>query len=289
MRKSLIFLSLLALTACFGPSAKKLQQENDSLVTAAIEKDRQMNEFAGALLEIDENVQRIKEKESIITTNVSSGEYVDPSIRTRINSDIQAIYDLMLMNKEKISELEKHLKASDRKNENLNKLVGRLNKQLKEKTLEIIQLNELLAQKNIEIADLNFTIDGLQSAIDSLRSTSQIVTRKLEESTEMLNEAYYVFGTRKELKEQKIISKEGLPLIGQQKVLSEGFDTDYFTRIDIREVDSIPLFRTKGKVLTNHPEGSYAMDKTDEGTLVLTITDKEKFWSISKFLVVQVN
>ena len=94
---------------------------------------------------------------------------------------------------------------------------------------------------------------------------------------------------KKELREHHVISNEGLPIIGKQKVLTEDFNEDYFTRIDIREVEEIPLFRPKYKILTNHPEGSYEMLNGEEDTKTIKILNKEDFWSISKFLVVQVN
>jgi len=289
MKQTLPFLLILLFTACNMGGNKELKNQNDSLLMATLEKDRQMNELVSAIVEIDENLQAIKEKEQIISLNMASEEGNDTRIEDQINQDIQLIYDLMIQNKERISELEEELKKSGTSDANLNKLVSRLNKQLKDKTLEIIKLNEMLENKNYEIAELNFTVDGLQQAIDSLKSARAASEQKLEETTEQLNRAYYAFGTKKELKEHKIISTEGLPLVGKKKVLAENFSEEYFTAIDVREVDSIPLFKSKAKLLTNHPESSYTLEKNEEGALTLKITDQEKFWSVSKFLVVQVN
>ncbi|MBI9060444.1 MAG: hypothetical protein JEZ14_00545 [Marinilabiliaceae bacterium] len=289
MKQTIPFLMILLFTACNMGENKELKNQNDSLLMATLEKDRQMNELVSTIVEIDENLQAIKEKEQIISLNMASETGNDTRIEDQINQDIQLIYDLMIKNKEKISELEKELKKSGTNNSNLNKLVSRLNKQLKDKTLEIIKLNEMLENKNYEIAGLNFTVDGLQQAIDSLKSARAASEQKLEETTEQLNRAYYVFGTKKELKEQNILSTEGLPLVGKKKVLAENFSEEYFTAIDVREVDSIPLFKSKAKILTNHPESSYTLEKNEEGAMTLKIIDQEKFWSVSKFLVVQVN
>ena len=80
-----------------------------------------------------------------------------------------------------------------------------------------------------------------------------------------------------------------MPLIGKQKVLSEDFNSDYFTKVDIRELETIPLFRTKFKILTNHPENSYEILSDSEEIKTIKILDKEAFWSVSKFMVAQVN
>ena len=51
----------------------------------------------------------------------------------------------------------------------------------------------------------------------------------------------------------------------------------------------IPLEMKKAKILTNHPEGSYSLVKNDKGLLTLVISDPQNFWSLSKYLVVNVD
>jgi len=288
--KKLIGIAVVALGffSCTGPSATELKKQNDSLYMVSIEKDRQMNELIGALVEIDDNLQQIKEKENVISLNAKKRDNTSSAnVKDKINNDIKAIYDLMLENKDRIAELEKKIQLGNKNNQSLKKLVVRLNKQLEEKAVEIAQLEEELTKKNIQIKHMNFTIDGLQHALDSIHAQTLATERKLEETTDELYRAFYVFGTRKELKEQNIVTSDGF--LSKKKVLESDFDQDYFTQIDIREVDSIPLYRPKAKILTTHPSDSYTLEKNDEGALVLKITDKDRFWSTSKYLVVQVN
>ena len=289
MKKTAILLVLSAMIyACSGPGASKLKRENDSLYMVTIEKDRQMNELLGALTEIDDNLQQIKEKENIIAMTATKKDNLSQAnVKEKINNDIAAIYDLMLENKKKIAELENKLKLDNKNNASLQSLVRRLNKQLETKAVEIAKLEEELKKKNIEIKHLNFTIAGLERALDSIHAETLATERKLEETTEELYKGFYVFGTKKELKEQNIITSDGF--LSKKKVLESNFDKDYFTQVDIREVDSIPLYRPKAKILTIHPNGSYKLEKNPEGAMVLLITDKDKFWSTSKYLVVQVN
>ncbi len=162
MKKIVFSLLLVAsIVACNGPSStKKITQQKDSLLIASAEKDKILNDLASSLVAIDENLQAIKEKENLIEVNMSAPEANSDQIQDKINNDIQDIYNLMLANKEKIAELEKRIKKSSSDNKNLTNLVSRLNKQLKDKSVEIIQLNELLNNKNIEIASLNFTVEA---------------------------------------------------------------------------------------------------------------------------------
>ena len=56
----------------------------------------------------------------------------------------------------------------------------------------------------------------------------------------------------------------------------------------IREVKEIPLFAGKAKLKSNHPEGSYEFVKDEDGNMTLKITDEKAFWSLGKYLVIEV-
>ncbi|MBS2211772.1 hypothetical protein KEM09_10175 [Carboxylicivirga mesophila] len=288
MRYLLTLSLLLALFGCQQKNGSSdSDKEMDSLRMLSMEKDRQMNNLVAALIEIDDNLQAIKEKENLITLNVASNETGGEALEERINRDIQVIYDLMLQNKEQISKLEKQLQQSGANNTNLNKLVKRLNAQLKDKTVEIIRLQQKLESQSLQIDDLNFTIEGLQIVVDSLEGVKYATQQALDETTEKLYRAYYVFGTKKELKEQEILSSDGF--LSKAKLLAEGYSQDYFTTIDYRELDSLNVYMAKAKILSNHPESSYTLEASEEGAMVLKISDKESFWSMSRHLVIQVS
>lgn len=288
-KKIILPLLVIALTACNISKNKELTQQNDSLVSVAIEQQKITNDLVSTLIAIDQNLQEIKEKEKLIGVNMGSAEGNSQDVQKKINKDIQDIYNLMLANKETIAELERKLKASGSETKGLNSLVASLNRQLKEKSIEIIELNERLSNQNIEISTLNFTVEGMSHVIDSIRRVNKSARALLDSTTIELYTAYYSFGTKKELREHNVISSEGVPLFGKAKVLTANFNEDYFTRIDIREVDAIPLFRPKVKILTSHPVGSYEIVTGEEDTKTLNILDKDAFWSVSNFLVVQVN
>jgi len=41
-------------------------------------------------------------------------------------------------------------------------------------------------------------------------------------------------------------------------------------------------------LLTAHPEGTYEFVKDDKDQLILKITNPNKFWSVSRYLVIEV-
>lgn len=278
---------LTVLASCSGPSASELKQKNDSLLMAMAEKDRSQNELVNALVEIDENLAQIKEKENIITLNAAEAN-ANPDVKDRINTDIKMIYDLMVQNQEKIAKLEKQLKATNVDNSNMKKLIASLNEQIKEKTEEIMRLNEQLKEKNIEIENLNLSLGSVRTSLDSVSTVSKQTSEKLDQTTVELYTAYYVVGTTKELTSKNIVNKEGF-LNSKTSVLTKDFQADYFTKVDLREVEEIPVYKKKVKVLTNHPQSSYKLKVGDDENITLEILNKKDFWSVSKYLVIQAN
>ena len=96
-----------------------------------------------------------------------------------------------------------------------------------------------------------------------------------------LNAAWFVFGTKSELKDQKILEKGDV-------LKSADFNKDYFTQIDIRTDKEIKLYSKRAELLTTHPVGSYELVKDAKGQLTLKITNPTEFWSVSRYLVIQV-
>jgi len=272
----------------FGPSKSDLRSMNDSLLMASALKEIQLNQMLESMSSIESNLKTIKEKEQIISLKAESGDIRGTSADL-INEDIQLIYDLMVQNKERIQQLEEQMKKAGVDNNNLRRIITGLNDQLREKSEEIARLNDLLHERNLQIEQLNYTVSGLANAVDSIKRVQDQTHGELQSTRDNLNTAYYAIGTKKELKAKKIIVREGFLFFGEDKVLTEQFEQKYFNIIDIREVESIPVYRPKAELLTPHPQGSFELVKGDENNLVLVILNSEKFWSISKYLVIQVS
>jgi hypothetical protein len=88
------------------------------------------------------------------------------------------------------------------------------------------------------------------------------------------------------LKEQNITTSDGL--FKPRKVLQSDFNKNYFARIDARKTKTIPLYSSRAKILTSHPKSSYTLEK-ENGNFVLLIIDTEEFWSVSRYLVIEVD
>ena len=156
-------------------------------------------------------------------------------------------------------------------------MVANMLRQLDEKDQQLQQLRAELDAKNIHIAELDETISNLNDNMTELKSESDEKSQIINNQETQLNTAWYVFGTRSELKDQRI-------LVGD-KVLQQNFNKNYFTKIDIRVTKEIKLYSKSARLLTSHPMGSYELTRDNNKMYILVITNPQLFWSTSKYLV----
>ncbi|MBQ2507221.1 MAG: hypothetical protein II530_01905, partial [Bacteroidaceae bacterium] len=156
-----------------------------------------------------------------------------------------------------------------------------LTAQLEEKSVQIETLQSELASKNITIEEQTQKIEQLNTNVTELTTQNEEKAKVVAEQDKQINTAWFVFGTKSELKEQNILNKK--------EVLKEGsFNKNYFTEIDIRTQKEIKLYSKSAKLLTSHPSGSYTLAKDAKGQYVLKINNPNTFWSVSRYLVIQV-
>jgi len=236
------------------------------------DQDSSMQEFIRGFNEIQDNLDIIKEKEKIVSSSSKDAE-TRKSKEEQIIADIQTIYDVMNKNKQRLANMKTKLSASNKKNEELEKFIARLTTEIEEKDSQINSLKGDLERLNIEMSTLVTTYKEEVQASDV--------------KTEKLNTAYYAFGTSKELIKNGVLTKEGGFIgLGKSQKIKEDFNKDYFTKIDVTSVTSIPLGAKKAKLITTHPAGSYKIEGAEGKAEKLTITNQEDFWSASKYLVI---
>lgn len=289
MEKYLLVVLITFLTfACADPvetpEYQKLKAENDSLRNMTGENDETIIGYIQAFNAIQENLETIKEKENIIAISTTEGDIEKKQeLKDKINDDIRVIYELMKYNKQTIKDLERKLRNSNMKVGELEKMLVRLTQQMEEKDMAIELLKTELSKLDIIIEDLTLTVDTLAVA-------NEEKDKIIDNQTEALNTAFYVYGSSKELKKRKIITKEGGFIgIGKMEKLVEDFEKDYFTRIDITETTTLNIFGKKARIVTTHSSGSYKFEGEDDKVGKLIITDPEAFWSVSKYLVIVVD
>jgi len=197
-----------------------------------------------------------------------------------VKNDIRSIDELMSQNRENLKNLSYKLKSSKGENKELGRMLANLEKIIGRKDAEIVSLVS-------ELEDLNFEVEDLYTSVSKLTHENLEQGRIIDTQKTELNTAYYITGSKKDLKEKEIITKKG-GFIGIRSVdkLRQDFEKDLFTKIDIRETTVFPIDAKKVNLVTTHPSDSYIIRKNDEKRYFsFEITKPEDFWRSSKYLV----
>lgn len=289
--KKLVLAACIAvsLVSCVESSKeyKQLKQANDSLIQANVQTKTDFDEMLATLNDVEDGFNQIKESENYLMVQSSATGEMNSSTRVRLKSDIKLIAETLKNNKEQLTKLEKQLSGSRYQSAEMKKTIARLTAEVENKTKMIYNLQEELAKRDIQIQELGESIASLSGQVGNLTDETSKQKTELKAQDKELNTVWYVCGTKSELKDHKIVS--GGTMFKSLKVMDEDFDKTYFTKEDMRKLKKIDLYAKKAKVLSNQPEGSYSFVKDDNGNLSLVINDAKVFWSLSKYLVIQVN
>ena len=205
--------------------------------------------------------------------------FTDEQVKAQV-ADIEAKHFAENNNREVWIQCLNQIDLTTLNGEQLKRTIESLTAQLQEKDEQLRVLRAELEAKEIHIAELDETIAGLNEDVTALKEENTSKAETISTQDKQLHTAWYVFGTKKELKEQNIL-KDG-------KVLQQNFNKNYFTKIDIRVDNEIKLYSRDAEMLTSHPAGSYTLQRDANKQYVLRITNPEQFWSTSKYLVVLV-
>ena len=283
MKKLMICLmAAVAVMACNNgkQAEEKAQHERDSLMQVIQTKEAELNDMMGMINEVQEGFRQINEAEGRITVADSDPEHTASSADI-IRENMNFIQETMQQNRDKISQLQQKLRTSKVNADKLKQTIENLTLQLEEQSRKVQELQASLAEKDIVIAEQGDRINALSEDVSALSEDNSAKSKTIASQDEALHAAWFVFGTKAELKEQKILEKGD--------VLKNGdFNKDYFTKIDIRVDKLINLYSKNATILTSHPAGSYVLGKDQKDEYVLQIKDPDKFWSTSKYLVIQV-
>lgn len=249
----------------------------DSLNEVIAQRDSEINDMMGTFNEVQEGLRQIGEAEGRVAL-AKSGE--GASSKQKMKEDIQFIAAQMKKNKELIAKLQKKLEGSSLNATQLKKTIEGLQAQLVEKEKQLQTLREELDKKDIHIMELDESVNNLNTNVSNLKTESQKKTETINAQDKQLNTAWYVFGTKKELKGQRILENG--------RVMNGNFNKNYFTKIDIRNTTEIKLYSKSAKLMTAHPSSSYTLVRDANKQYTLRITNPHIFWSTSKYLVVLV-
>lgn len=275
-----LFVILINLSSCTGgadPEAEK--QKQDSLLQ--VQQDSLLDLFRGELQAISNKVKEVSASNGIFNLDTAEGGTLS---KEDIMNQVEQLSGLLTSNQKELNDLYKRMKNSKVKSDELEKMLKAMQDQVAERESQIKDLMNMLAEKDVQIGEI-------LARVDSMRVTNIDLAEEVISMDESMNEVHYVVGDAKELKEKGITSKEGglLGIGGTKKFDVSKLDPSHFTNADKRDLQIVPLYSKKAKLITNHPESAYefVLDD-DEQVESLRILDSKSFWTATDYLVVEV-
>ena len=171
-------------------------------------------------------------------------------------------------------------------NQQLEEQIAGLKNKVTESEARIESLQEELALLKDAYAALQAINDSLQVEIIRYQKEieskdSQLASKDNEIATlnSMVSTAYYFVGTAKDIKAKGILDK---------KSINPNVKISSFTRIEnYNDERTIETKSAKVVLMSTHPSGSYTINNKNPKNVVIEIKEPAKFWSITRFCIIQ--
>lgn len=289
MKRKIILsaLAVLCLTACTSKKEQQMKEQmlRDSFQSVIRDQGNQVETLLAQITEIDDNLNTIASKyDELQTLAIQDGD-INQSKAQSIGAKINAIAELLAKDKEKIASLEANLssqKNSFAANNRLKTKLEEMNKRVEEQENQIASLTQQLQEKNV-------ALDGLNAEVKKLQAENKKNKSVMAELEDERYTAYFIVGTKKELKKAGVIdSKGGFIGIGKTLVLANNGAIDNMQKIDMRNISEIPLTGKKVQIITPHAKSSYSLTGDESKPASIVIESIEEFWRSSRCLVIMI-
>jgi hypothetical protein len=273
-----IFAAMIALVSCNNTNTgdvqkiKDLAKEDSIKSVQANQKDSLITSYLNDLNEIQENLDRIKHREKIITMKPAEMTSTD---KQSVVAELKELDEWIVLNDKKMNNLQARLKKMDTKSNKLESLVAHLTQEIAEKDEEIADLQSQLGKANDSIKFLSYRFNDSIYIIKQQRAQIAVLTT-----------VYYISGTMKELEDKGVINKEG-GFIGMGRVaeITNSVDNNMFVKANMNSLKGVNLHGKFRRFITVHPDKAFQVI-TSANSDSVAINMPATFWSESKYLVV---
>jgi predicted nuclease with TOPRIM domain len=288
--------AVVALAAC-DRSKEQLEQTLAQVQQISAEKDsllKDVMETSQFIADVNSELAKVRSRTAGRPVQGTAGEMESNLTPSQQREAIKArVAELT----QRMNESESRLNASRNRVRDLTANNAQLATQLAGYDSTIASFRRIIDNQKVEIASLTEQVNALQAENVTLKQekvvlTAQkdtLATEKAALTTEK-NTVYYVIGTEDELFKKGIIAKQGgLFGLGKTAVPGAALNPADFTVVDRTQVMEIafPKPDKAYKIVSRQDLSALATapDKSNRIKGGLRITDAEKFWGPSKFLI----
>ena len=266
-------------------------------VTPPSREAEAISQLTASIDEISANLDSISTREAMLCRIT---EHADK--KSKIILQIKGLGNLLTEKQNQIdkllSERVKKVDASAVSNptiDNLYKMIEFLSSQLKEKGYRANQLEQVANRKDVTVDQLKFIVMNQANSVDAMRYRFNMATlekeyallkakenQRIKEEKE-LNKVYYIIANKETLKEKGLLKVSFF----SKKVNNNNVVKELFTEANSKDLKTLNINSSSPKLLSQNPEGSYTLTENEDGTTTLTITNTDKFWNVSRYLIIQ--
>lgn len=286
--KSSAMLGILCALLLFGCSNKEREEQlqseltqvsnvRDSLQQSLNQRDQYLDEVMKTVTDVygDLEKTRVKEHKLMPKGSQEHPQVMTANTRQQLLTSVNEIGSALKDNQKKISDLQVRLKKAGVESTKLNQLIETMKTDIQNREQEIGQLKS--------------NLEGLTASVNEKSRIIQVKDSVIGDQQKKLNTVYYIAGTRDQLKEKGIITRNGgflWGLLGSTIVLNGSIDTAQFQRIDKTTEQTIHLQGKVDEILPQRSPDSYTESTDpDQKASDLQIIEPNKFWQ-HKYLVV---
>lgn len=286
--KSSAMLGMLCALLLFGCSNKEREEQlqseltqasnmRDSLQQSLSQRDQYIDEVMKTVTDVYADLEktRVKEHKLMPSGTQEHPQVMTANTRQKLLTSVNEIGSALKDNQKKITDLQARLKKAGVESAKLNELIETMKTDIQ--------------NREQEIAQLKTNLEGLTASVNEKSRIIQVKDSVIGDQQKKLNTVYYIAGTRDQLKEKGIITKNGgflWGLLGSTDVLSGSIDTTQFQPIDKTAEQTIHLQGKVDEILPQRSPDSYTESTdSDQKNSDLQIVEPNKFWQ-HKYLVV---
>ncbi len=282
----LFALSALFIAGCGNKEAEALKQqlsqsESDkaALQQNINERDKYFEDVMRAVNDVNAINERARTSQSQITEKQGSegtAQFASVESRQKLLQNLEDISNSIKANRKRIGFLQAGAAKYRNQIAGLDSLIR--------------SLNSTLEQREQAIAQLTGQVQGLQTTVAEKTRAIAEKDSTIDVQQKNINTAFYVVGTRDELRKKGIIRDEGgflWGLLGSTTVMAPTADRADFTPIDKTRDQTIHVDGKVEEILPHRMDDSYAMAQQTENGADLTITTPDKFWRDRYLIIVK--
>ena len=282
-----LFLCFVSFSCGHSNLSKELTAERDSLIKVNQQQNEALTEITSTIAQVSVTLDSIAKHEQILYSNRDiEGRGLS---RKKILENLSFFENLLTEKSKEMKAMEESLSNKDGNIRKFQIMIDYLVNEIDKKNENIRVLRRELERKNGNISILTDKLSSLKNDVLTLNDTISMLQEKTEtfsEQEKKINEVYYTIGTKKDLIARGLLSSRGL--FAKKRIDYSSLDTSMFVKADMRFLKQLIIVGKEPQILTNVVSTSYTLTENGRDSYILKIIDSISFWSVSKYLIIQI-